>query len=179
MTPTLEGRIQTRLVLASTAGVAWTLLVTPILPRPSGMSVHGAYRVTLESALALMVIGVVWELAYHGLQQLRWDRDWPSLIGLVTAVNEAVAVWVVLHALDVVPGPIGPQSAILVLFCVHFVGMWLIIWLLAQGPVRVISVRWRLEGGSFSGRPPVYVLPFVITNVGTVLVLAGIWLAWR
>jgi hypothetical protein len=36
--------------------------------------------------LAVAVLGVVWELIYHFLMQFRWEKDWPTLFGLLTLV---------------------------------------------------------------------------------------------
>lgn len=179
MTPTLGGRMQTRLVLLSSIGLVLTLLVTPILPRPPHSSLRLAYQVTMETSIATILLGVLWEFVYHGLQQLRWDKDWPSLLGLVTVVTEGAAVWLVLHALRIVPGPWGFSSSIVPLFALQFATAWLAVWLFVQGPIRVVAPRWRFEGGSFSRRPPDAVLTFVVTNIGMVFALATLWLAYR
>ena len=44
-----------------------------------------------------------WEFVYHFLQQFRWEKDWPSLFGLVTGVNEGALVWVLASA-GAIPG---------------------------------------------------------------------------
>ena len=179
MTLTLGGRIQTRLVLLSSVGLAWTLAVAPMLPRPAGAPLRLAYQVTLETSVAMTILGIVWEFVYHGLQQLRWDKDWPSLLGLLTGVLEAVPVWLVLHALRIVPGGAELSSPILPLYAAHFGSTWLLVWLVGQGPIRVLQPRWRFEGGSFSRRPPDAIIPFVITNMGMVFALVILWLVWR
>jgi hypothetical protein len=92
-------------------------------------------------ALALMgVLGTVWELAYHALQQLRRERDWPSLFALVALGNEAVLLWYALGLLPVERGSPGP-------FALRVAIIWLATWGFAQGPMRVLFLRWRLRGG--------------------------------
>ncbi|MDQ3477080.1 MAG: hypothetical protein M3492_12325, partial [Actinomycetota bacterium] len=75
MTYSLAGRIQTRIVLFGVIGGIWTALVTPILPTrlPLGRS----YEMSFTVLGLIIVLGVVWELAYHLLQQFSWDKDWP------------------------------------------------------------------------------------------------------
>ncbi|GAC1599313.1 MAG: hypothetical protein NVS3B21_25720 [Acidimicrobiales bacterium] len=149
MTPTLQGRLQTRVLLLLTIGLAWTLLISPALPRPAFASLGMVYRITLKAIVVVGVVGIGWELLYHGLQQFRWDKDWPSLFGLLTSIPEAVVAWIVLHALHIIPGTYGWESPIRNLFMVHFFSTWLILWLFMQGPLRVVAIRWRFEGGRF------------------------------
>ena len=146
MTPVLTGRLQTRLYLTGSVGVVVTAVITPLLPTPSGMDIGAAYRMTFESLGLMAFLGLLWELVYHLVQQTRWDKDWPSLLGLLTVLNEAIVLWFVDHALGVVPGTTGTSSPFLVLFTIHVGVTWLAMWLFLQGPVRVLLVRWRFEG---------------------------------
>ena len=98
---------------------------------------------TFGALLLVAVVGVGWELLYHGLQQFRWEKDWPTLFGLLTGVPEGIVVYVLLSA--GVPWDVGeiPGTA----FIVHFATTWLVIWLVANGPMRVVLIRWRFRGG--------------------------------
>jgi hypothetical protein len=147
VTPVLAGRLQTRLLLSATVGGVWTAAITPILPAPAGTAIGVMYRMTFESLALMTVLGLGWELLYHLLQQVRWDKDWPTLLGLVTVLNEAIALWFVTHALSVIPGAPDIGSPYLAFFAVHVGTTWLLIWLFLQGPVRVLHLRWRFEGG--------------------------------
>ena len=153
MTPRLAGRIQTRVVVTGLLGGLWTLLATPARPRPHWngrhLSLGAMYEMTISGLGVVIVVGLDWELVYHGLQQLRWDKDWPTLFGLLTVVNESVTTWFGLHAIGAVPGPLGPASPFLGAYAVFFVSMWLVLWLFMQGPIRVVSLRWRYRGGRF------------------------------
>lgn len=160
MTPTLRGRIRTRVFIVLTVGLGWTLLITPSLPKPvivgMAMTTADVYRITLAGIAILLVVGVGWELVYHALQQLRWDKDWPSLFMLLNAINEGITTWVGLHLLHSalssqgVPGSYGPENPIFGLFLIHFLSTWLLVWLFLQGPMRVLFLRWRFEGGRLS-----------------------------
>jgi hypothetical protein len=61
-----------------------------------------------------------------------------------TGVPEGILVWVLLAA-HVVPGvPHGvPGSA----YLIDFIVVWLCVWLVAQGPMRIPFIRWRFRGG--------------------------------
>lgn len=138
MLPTLNGRIQTRVFMLATLGVLITLVLTPILPGDPD------YRTTFLILLTVAVLGVVWELVYHGIQQFRWEKDWPTLFGLVTLVNEGLLIWILLR-LEWVPGIDGVPSA--GAFWILFIVVWLAIWAWTNGPMRVPLIRWRFFGG--------------------------------
>lgn len=137
MTPTLIGRLQTRVFVTLVVGAPWTALLAAVMP-----------SLPLADALMVLVtmgvVGLVWELLYHWLMGFRWEKDWPSLLGLLTGVNEAVLLGVLLR-LGAVPGvEPGPP---LVTFLVHFATVWLLIWGWLQGPMKVFDPRWRFRGG--------------------------------
>jgi hypothetical protein len=131
--PTLNGRIQTRVFLLAVVGGIWTLILSPFL---------GA--MTFLVLLAVLVLGVGWELVYHFIQQFRWEKDWPTFFGLVTAINEGLLVWLLLGA-GAVPGlPSGVPGSV---FLIQFITTWLLVWLVANGPMRVPFIHWRFRGG--------------------------------
>jgi hypothetical protein len=139
--PTLAGRVQTRLFLLATVGVVLTVLIVPVLP--TAASTGAAYRGAIGVLAAVAVLGVGWELVYHGLQQFRWEKDWPTGLGLVTGVNEGLAAWLAARG-GAVPGAGGVTAWP---FAVHFGIVWLGVWLWANGPMRVVLPRWRFQGG--------------------------------
>lgn len=149
MIPTLRGRLQTRLFAVVVIGGIWTLLVTPFLPSmPAGTDGGSRYAMTLSILAAVLVLGLVWELVYHALQQFRWEKDWPTLFGLVTVVNEGVLLALVLRAGLVPNADPAPPAATWV---THFVTTWLVIFLFLNGPMKVVALRWRFRGGRLVG----------------------------
>lgn len=142
MLPTLGGRIQTRLVLLAVVGGAVTLIIGPLLPISAPLSV--VYRDTFVILATVAVLGIGWEFLYHFVMQWRWEKDWPTLFGLITAVPEGVLVWLLLRA-DLIPGIKGtvPGTA----YVIDFAVVWLAVWLVANGPMRVPFIRWRFRGG--------------------------------
>ena len=143
MVPTLAGRIQTRMVLLAVIGGLVTAIIVPVLPcRP-----RHRWRPLPDAFLmlaAVAVLGVGWEFLYHFLMQWRWEKDWPTLFGLVTLVPEGLLVWLVLQR-GVIPGMTGTVPA--PAFCLQFLAVWLAVWLVANGPMRVPFIRWRFRGG--------------------------------
>lgn len=139
MTPTLVGRIQTRIFLVLVIGIPWTLLIGPVLPRPEGASLGDLYEVLLTAVIVVAVAGIAWELLYQWLQQYRWEKDWPTLFGLITGVPEGISTYLILLAFgfDVDTGA----------FLIQFITLWLLVWLVANGPMRVVFLRWRFRGG--------------------------------
>ena len=144
MVPTLNGRIQTRIFMLLTVGVVVTAIITPLIGIPGSLS--AAYKTTYIILATVLVLGVLWELLYHFLMQWRWEKDWPSMFGLLTGIPEGVLIWFLLTA-KVVPGikAAPPLSA----YLIDFIVVWLCVWLVTQGPVRVPFIRWRFLGGRF------------------------------
>ncbi|WP_248963099.1 hypothetical protein [Sphaerisporangium perillae] len=144
MVPTLFGRIQTRLFLLATVGVVVTALIVPVLPGLSG-PLSQDYRVAFLVLAAVAVLGVVWELIYHFLMQFRWEKDWPTLFGLLTLVPEGLLLFFLLRsgAIGSLIDPVPPASA----FWTQFVVVWICVWLVSNGPMRVPFIRWRFRGG--------------------------------
>jgi len=171
VTFTLLGRLQTRLVLVATVGVAWTWVVTPFIPSSSlaqmGMAniimtkfmttipvgpqqslLFVNYQMSFETLGVMAGLGLGWEFVYHALQQLRWDRDWPSLFMLLAVVPEGVALWYVAHLLGVFPpGTLGMSSPEMEMYVIHLATVWVVMWLWLQGPQKVVVPRWRFQGG--------------------------------
>ncbi len=156
MTPTLLGRIQTRLVATIAVGGAWVALVGWLFPAPDDLSVGQVYVALYVALIVVAVLGVAWELGYHGLQQLRWEKDWPTGLGLVTAVSEGAVAYLVLDAglpIDVRPGgPNGPGSFPLATFLWMFATTWIVVWAFVNGPIQILALRWRYRGGRFDPR---------------------------
>lgn len=142
MLPTLGGRIQTRLFLLAVVGGIVTLIVGPLLPL--SVPLHVVYRDTFVILAAVAVIGIAWECLYHFLMQWRWEKDWPTLFGLLTAIPEGLLIWFLLkkNAIPGITGAVTWQA-----YVIDFGAVWLAVWLVANGPMRVPYIRWRFHGG--------------------------------
>ncbi len=138
---TLSGRIITRIAVTLVIGGLVTLALTPILPHDPG------YDETFIVLIAVTVLGVLWEFAYHGIQQFRWEKDWPTLFGYVTMLNEGALVYglVKLGAVAGVDDDLPFWT-----FGILFFIVWNVIWLWVNGPMRVPFIRWRFRGGAIA-----------------------------
>src|SRR5262249_50691823 len=131
---TLFGRIQTRIILLATIGSLVTLIVVPLI--------GGTLKVGFTVLAWVAIFGIGWELLYHFLMQFRWEKDWPNLYALFTFIPEGLLLWSVL---DKLPGISAKPSA--GAFWTQFILVWLCVWLVANGPMRVPFIRWRFRGG--------------------------------
>lgn len=132
MTPTLTGRIQTRLGLALLAGVPLALLLAALL---GGLTVVGS----LVALAGITLLGLGWELLYQRLQQRRWDRDWPTSFALGSGLPEGVVSWFALGLAGLAPASFGTHV-------VFFGTLWLVTFVAMQGPMRVLAPHWRFQG---------------------------------
>jgi hypothetical protein len=108
-----------------------------------GVGAGDRYRAAFGVLLAVAVVGILWDVLYQGLQQFRWEKDWPTMFGLLTGINEGLVVWWLVQA-DVVPNADDLTGAA---FLVHFVTTWLAVWAFTNGPMRVLFPYWRFRGG--------------------------------
>lgn len=141
MLPTLIGRIQTRIFVIAVIGGLWALVISPLLPGPG--SVSDKYKAMYGILLIVGVVGIVWELLYHALMQFRWEKDWPTLFGLLQGIPEGIAAYYIARSgiLSVTEGVTVAQ------FVVGFATTWVVTWLWVSGPMRIFTVHWRFRGG--------------------------------
>ncbi len=144
MVPTLSGRLQTRLVLLAVVGGLLTAGLAPVLPVAAPLA--DRYRAGYILLAAVALLGLGWELIYQFVMQWRWEKDWPTLFGLLTLAPEGAAVWWLndAGALPGLPTPVPPAA-----FALDLVAVWLAVWLVSNGPLRVPCLRWRFHGGTF------------------------------
>jgi hypothetical protein len=131
VTPTLAGRLQTRLLLAAVVGLPVALLVALL---PGGVTVPGA---VLTFAL-ITALGMGWECVYHLVQQQRWDGDWPGWLALGVGAVEALVAHPVLGLAGASPG--FPPLMLL------FGTTWVAMWAAGRGVLSVFLPHWRHQG---------------------------------
>ena len=141
MSPTLLGRIQTRIFVLVVIGGLWTLIITPGVPM--SVPLGDRYKATYGILAIITVLGIGWEFIYHFLQQWRWEKDWPTLYGLLQGIPEGIVAYFVAHA-GVISWTKGVSASA---FVVAFATTWIVTWVWVNGPMRVVSIYWRFRGG--------------------------------
>ena len=117
MTPTLLGRIQTRILLFGSVGA--------IVSFPFGAA-------GLLVLFVALILGMLWDVLYNVIQKLRWDRDWPAALQL------AAGVWEGLVLLALFPGVFNLW---------HYSLVWPSVFTASQSVMRLMFPRWRFRGG--------------------------------
>jgi hypothetical protein len=88
------------------------------------------------------VIGLVCDVFYDRWQRTRWDHDWPVHLQIVAGGIE----FGILSVVCCCPlGALVPPALVLIPF--HYAAVWTAMFLFAQGPMRVVFLRWRFRGG--------------------------------
>jgi len=136
MTPTLLGRWQIRFFLLATVGLVISLIVS--------QSVGNS--VPLFALLYVPLFGLVWDVIYQFITSFRWDRDWPTCFQVAAGVVEGALVWGLILTKKL-PGVAEPPPFIV--FLIQYGAIWLSIFVLTQGPLRVIWLKWRYQGGQW------------------------------
>ena len=140
MTFTLFGRWQIRVLLLATVG----LLLTIAIAIKSSSTIAGQTLITL---IYLGGFGLVWDLAYHQLQRLRWDGDWNGLLQLVAAIWEGVFLVVLIKSIGL-PG-IDRANFNLPGFIGFYILLSSINFLTTHSLLRILSPYSRFNGGQW------------------------------
>lgn len=141
MTPSLLGRIQTRIFVLAVVGSLWTLVITPAIP--GHLTLQSRYQATFTLLGLVLVVGIGWEVIYHLLQQFRWEKDWPALFSLLNGINEGIVAWLIASNITLPGHPRLTGTE----FLIHFPTVWIVTWVFVNGPMRVPFIRWRFRGG--------------------------------
>ena len=136
MTPTLLGRWQIRIFLLATVGLAISLIVSLIVRN----------AVPLFALLDVLLFGLVWDVIYQFITSFRWDRDWPTCYQVAAGVIEGTLVWALILTKKL-PGILEPPPFIV--FLIQYGAIWLSIFVLTQGPLRIFWMKWRYQGGQW------------------------------
>ncbi|OIP73369.1 MAG: hypothetical protein AUK43_00475 [Oscillatoriales cyanobacterium CG2_30_40_61] len=139
MTPTLIGRWQTRLFLFATIGILVTLVFL-------GLKISDQPRSIYFWVLGyISCFGLIWDILYIKIQQLRWDRDWPGAFQLLAGIWEALFLLILIKTIGL-PG-LSASEFNLGLFIFHYSCVWIAIFIASQSLIRILFPYWRFRGG--------------------------------
>lgn len=160
MLPTLLGRLQTRLLLILFIGLpvttvysVWLANRAPANGRTQWIKSFGQVKYDIrpmQILCLLLLLGVLLDLIYIGLQRFRWDRDWPFVFQFFASIGE-FALIVVLIRLNVFPFMparwIGSDD--FPYFILHFALVFIPSFVALLGFIQIFMVRWRYNGGEW------------------------------
>jgi hypothetical protein len=137
MTPTLLGRWQIRLFLLGTVGVIISLVI--------GFLVKDILTPLIVLGYVFLQ-GVILDLPYQYIVTFRWDRDWPTSFQVVAAILEGALLWGLIQT-GKLPGV--PRTLPFSIFLAQYGIIWLCIFMLTQGALRVFWPDWHYQGGQW------------------------------
>jgi hypothetical protein len=162
MLPTLLGRWQTRILLFIWVGLPITAIYAVWLARfaPTAGLLYPPWIKALGGVIydirpfqilcLLLIIGVLLDVIYIGLQQLRWDRDWPFAFQFFVSIAEFFIVLglIQLDVLPFMPARWLPSGDYPFVF-LHFGLVFLASFLCLLGFIQIFMIRWRYKGGEW------------------------------
>jgi hypothetical protein len=160
MLPTLLGRWQTRILLFLCVGLPISAVYAVWLAgSASAVSTRPWLRLLgqvtydvrpLQVLCLLLIVGIILDVLYIGLQQFRWERDWPFAFQLFFSIVEFLVVLAMIRY-DVLPFMpahwIGPGDYFY--FFMHFGLVLLVSFIGLLGFIQIFMVRWRYKGGEW------------------------------
>lgn len=137
MTPTLLGRWENRLFLMGIVGAIVSLLY--------GLLYHDLKTPFIVLGYVVL-FGFGWDALYQGILAFRWDHDWPTIFQVLAGIVEGAFVWSMIHYVGL-PGV--DRSFPFIKFLPHYGTIWLCVFTIGQGPIRILLPRWRYLGGEW------------------------------
>ena len=146
MTPTLLGRWETRIVLYVFLGLPITLLYSLYLKRWEWLPFWDPF----VFISLILVAGLILDILYIQLQNLRWEGDWPFAFQFAVSIGEFFLVyWLMSEGwfdqLLIDGGGRIPFSTA----AYHFAWVFVPSFLMLLGPLQIFFVRWRFKGAEF------------------------------
>jgi hypothetical protein len=137
MTPTLLGRWENRLFLMGSVGSVISLLFTFLFQD---------FKTPFIALGYIILFGFGWDALYQALLAFRWDHDWPTIFQVLAGILEGAFVWLLIHYVGL-PGI--NRAFPLARFVADYGAIWLCVFIISQGPIRLFLPRWRYRGGEW------------------------------
>ncbi|GAB4230046.1 MAG: hypothetical protein Kow0032_11670 [Methyloligellaceae bacterium] len=146
MTPTLAGRLQTRLLLYIFIGLPMTALFTWVV-FPFIWGGELVPEIPFYFLTAILVLGLILDFVYIQIQRFRWDNDWPFAFQFFFSILEFAAVWGLVQAGLLDPLILPEDIPNVWIAATHFALVFIPSFIALLGLVQIFCVRWRFKGG--------------------------------
>ena len=149
MTPSLSGRIQTRLLLFLVLGLPITLFWSWYLAvRPATLAATPFLVI-----LSILIVGLLLDPIYIQSQRYRWDRDWPFAYQLASMIFEFLIVLLLIasNILPFLPSSLLAPPNALTNIVLHFTSVLVPSFLSLLGFVQIFFLRWKYDAGELTG----------------------------
>jgi len=140
MTPILIGRWQTRTFMTLLIGIPITLLF--------GLAIGDLIAPFVILSVAYLQ-GMLFDIIYNLIQKRRWEKDWSPLLFTASGLFEAVILLLLIRIGSL---PMVSPTLPFHLFVIHYTAVWLGMFIIAWGGMKVLFPWWRFRGGSVLGR---------------------------
>ena len=136
MTPTRNGRWQTRSFLLATIGLVLTFLFSLLFGDSTPFALLGY----------VFLFGLAWDVLYSYLQTFRWNHDWPPAFAFLAGIWEGLFLWMLTRWL-----PLPGVSAALTgwQFLAHYGTVWLVTYAASMSLMHILFPHWRFRGGEW------------------------------
>jgi hypothetical protein len=124
MTPTLTGRIETRIILN-------LAIAMPIL------FLFGMANIFF----IMLALGISLDLVYTNIQYKRWNGDWPHLYTLISGIIEGAFLWIIVSFIS----EVSFQRYLFV-----YTTIWILIFISQAVILNIIFPYRRFLGGKIS-----------------------------
>ena len=141
MTPTLMGRLQTRILLYIFLALPITACVSLYLD----LLEIGRFWDPFVFITAMTVVGLILDPVYMQIQRFRWDNDWPFAFQFFFTILEFGITVGIMNAGLLDPFLVERIEASTAIF--HFSLVFIPSFLALLGGVQIFLVHWRFKGG--------------------------------
>ncbi len=141
MTPTLMGRLQTRLLLYIFVALPITFLYALYLD----LGEVGRFYDPFVFITSMTIVGFIADPIYMQIQRFRWDNDWPFAFQFFFTIVEFLIAWGLMNA--------GALDDFLVFridwatLLTHFTLVFIPSFLALLGGIQIFMIQWRFKGG--------------------------------
>jgi len=146
MTPTLAGRLQTRLLLYIFIGLPMTALFTWVV-FPAIWDAALVPEVPFYFLTAILILGLFLDVIYMQIQRFRWDNDWPFAFQFFFSILEFLAIWGLVQINVFDPFILAEDIPSVWMAITQFVLVFIPSFIAILGFVQIFCVRWRFKGG--------------------------------